>query len=40
MGPLKPYSAENIPLQSSNYNILGLVATVALFANEALFTQI
>ena len=36
----KPYLGENISLQSSNCNILGLAATVALFANEARFTQI
>ena len=40
IGPLKPYLAENISLQSSTYNILGLTATVAFFANEARFTQI
>ena len=39
-GPLKPYLAENICLQNSNCNILGLAATVAFFANEARFTQI
>ena len=38
IGPFKPYLAENISLQSSNCNILGLAATVALFANEARFT--
>ena len=32
--------AENISLQSSNCNILGLAATVAFFAKEAQFTQI
>ena len=36
----KPYLAENISLQSSNCTILGLVATVPFFANEARFTQI
>ena len=40
IGPLKPYLAENISLQSSDCNILGLAATVAFFANEARFTQI
>ena len=40
IGPLKPYLAENISLQGSNYNILGLAATVAFFANEARFTLI
>ena len=40
IGPFKPYLAENISLQSSNWNILGLAATVAFFANEARFTQI
>ena len=40
LDPLKPYLAENIFLQSSNCNILGLAATVVLFANEARFTQI
>ena len=40
VGPLKPYLAENISLQSSNCNILGLAAAVAFFANEARFTQI
>ena len=40
IGPLKPHLAENISLQSSNCNILGLAATVAYFANEARFTQI
>ena len=39
-GPFQPYMAENISLQSSNCNILGLAATVVLFANEARFTQI
>ena len=39
IGPFKPYLAENISLQSSNCNILGLAATVAFFANEARFTQ-
>ena len=37
---LKPYLAENISLQSSNCNILGIVATVAFFANEARFILI
>ena len=32
--------AENIFLQSSNCNILGLATTVAIFTNEAKFTQI
>ena len=32
--------AEKISLQGSNCNILGLATTVALFANEARFTQI
>ena len=32
--------AENISLQSSNCNILGLAATVAFFTNEGQFTQI
>ena len=40
IGPLKPCLAEKISLESSNYNILGLAATVAFFANEARFTQI
>ena len=40
IGPLKSYLAENISLQSSNCNILGLAATVAFFANKARFTQI
>ena len=40
MGPLKPYLAEKISLQSSNCNILGLSATVAFLANEAQFAQI
>ena len=40
IGPLKSYLAENISLQSSNYNILGLAATVAFFTNKARFTQI
>ena len=40
MGPLQPYLAENIFLQSSNCNILGLSATVVFFANEAQFFQI
>ena len=40
IGPLKPYLAETISLQSSNCNILGLAATVAFFSNEARFTQI
>ena len=34
------WHAENISLQSSNCNILGLAATVTLFANEAQSTQI
>ena len=38
--PFEPYLAENIALQSSNRNILGLTATVAFFDNEARFTQI
>ena len=38
IGPLKPYLAENITLQSFNWNILGLTATVAFFSNEAPFT--
>ena len=40
IGPLKSYLAENISLQSSNCNILGLAATVAFFASKARFTQI
>ena len=40
IGPLKPYLAENISLQSTNCNILGLAAIVAFFANESWFTQI
>ena len=40
IGPFKPYSAENISLQSPNCNILGIAATVVFFANEARFTQI
>ena len=40
IGLLKSYLAENISLQSSNCNSLGLVATVAFFANESRFTQI
>ena len=35
MGPIKPYLAEKTSLQSSNCNIMGLAATVVLFANEA-----
>ena len=37
---IKPYLGDNISLQSSNYNILGLAATVGLFANEVRFTPI
>ena len=40
IGPFKPYLAENISLQCSNSNILGLAATVAFFANEARFKLI
>ena len=40
IGPLKPYLAENISIQSSSCDILGLAATVAFFANEVRFTQI
>ena len=40
IGPFKPYVAENISLQSSNCNILGLAATVAFFTNEPRFNQI
>ena len=40
IGPLKPYLAEDISLQSTNCNILGLAATVAFFANDARFTKI
>ena len=40
IGLLEPYLADNISLQSSNCNILGLAATVDFFANEARFTQI
>ena len=40
IGPFKPYLAENISLQRCNCNILGLAATVALFANETRFTHI
>ena len=40
IGPFKPFSAENIFLQSPNRNILGLAATVVFLANEARFTQI
>ena len=40
IGPLKPYLAENISLQSSNCNILGLAATVDFFDNDVRFTQI
>ena len=40
VGPLKPYLAGNISLQSSNCNILGLAAAVAFFANRAQVTQI
>ena len=40
IGPLKPYLAENISLQSSNFNILGLAAIVAFLANKARFTEI
>ena len=40
IGPFKPYLAENVSLQSSNCNILGLAATVAFFDNEDRFTQI
>ena len=34
------YLAENISLQSSNCNILGLAASMAFFAHETEFTQI
>ena len=34
IGPFKPYVAENISLQSSNYNTLGLAATLTFFANK------
>ena len=40
IGPFKPYLGENISLQSSNCDILGLAATVAFFANETQFTQL
>ena len=40
IGPFKPFSAENIFLQSPNRNILGLAVTVVFLANEARFTQI
>ena len=40
IGPFKPFSGENIFLQSPNRNILGLAATVVFLANEARFTQI
>ena len=40
IGPLKSYLAENISLQNSNWNILGLAATVTSFAIKAWFTQI
>ena len=40
IGSIKPYLAENISLQSSNCNILGLVAIAAFFVNEPRFTQI
>ena len=39
IGPLKPYLAEIISLQSSDCNILGLAATVAFFANEPIFLR-
>ena len=35
IGPLKQYLAENISIQTSNCNILGLTDTVALSPNEA-----
>jgi len=37
IGPLKEYTAENISIQRSSCNILGLTATVALSANEVRF---
>ena len=40
IGPFKPFSAQNIFLQSLNRTILGLAATVVFLANEAPFTQI
>ena len=40
IGPLKQYLAENVSLQRSNCNILGLTDTVALFANKTPFFQI
>ena len=40
IGPFKPYLTENISLQSSNSNTLGLAATVAFLVNEARFIQI
>ena len=40
IGPFKSHLPDNISLQSSNCNILGLAATVAFFAKETRFTQI
>ena len=40
IGPLEPYLAENISLQSAKCNILGFAAIVDFFANEARFTPI
>ena len=40
MGPFQPYLAEKISLQNANCNILGLAASVVLFAKEARFIQI
>ena len=39
-GPFKPYLVENISLQSSDCNILGLGTILAFFANETRSTQI
>ena len=38
--PFKPYLAENISLQRCNCNIFGLTANVALFGNEARFSDL
>jgi len=39
-GSLKQYLAEKISLQKSNCNIFGLTDSVALFANEARFSDL
>ena len=38
--PFKPYLVQNISLQRSNCNILGLAAILTFFANKTRFTQI